>query len=85
MKSQAELEDLRDTMGAMVEMGDNGPFSPEMRDSIAAVWNALCYVLEDGSPHAATFERNWTALMKWCDVNGVRFIKLPGVQTTNVQ
>lgn len=74
MKAQSEIEDLRNTIGAMVDMGKDGPFANQ-RETLAAVHNALCYVLEDGSPHAATFDNNWRKLMAWCDDHGVRFLK----------
>jgi hypothetical protein len=75
MKTDEELEDLRNTIGGMVDMGEDGPFG-DKRDMMAAVHNALCYVLEDGSPHAATFEKNWRQLLAWCEHNGVQFLKL---------
>jgi hypothetical protein len=75
MKSQAEIEELRNLLGAMMEM-DDGPFEPEMRTAIAAVQNALCFILEDGSPHAAAFQRNWNRLLKWCQDKGILFIDL---------
>jgi hypothetical protein len=73
MKTQDEIEDLRNTIGGMVDMGDDGPFGAQ-RETLAAVHNALCYLLEDGSPHAATFDKNWRQLLAWCERNGVRFI-----------
>lgn len=77
MKSQQQIEELRDIMGAMVELSadGSGPFDPKMLDAIAAIWNALCFILEDGSPHAEAFGRNWGRTMEWCAENGVRFVK----------
>lgn len=76
MKSKAEIEDLRNMLGAMVEMGKDGPFKSEARNQLAAVQNALCYILEDGSEHARTFERNWSRILEWCDNADIQFLKI---------
>lgn len=78
MKSKEQIEELRDILGAMVEISnkDKGPFNPTMISTIAGIWNCLCYILEDGSPHAETFEKNFSKLMQWCDANGIKFIKV---------
>jgi hypothetical protein len=76
MKTEEEIETLRDTLGAMIDLGEDGPFAPAMRENLAAVHNAICFLLEDESPHAATFARNWDKLMKWCSENGVRFFPI---------
>ena len=75
MKSRRQLEHARDTLGAMVDLGDGGPFSSEMRELIAAVHNCLCWVIEDGSPHAGLFAGNLQKLSQWCDHAGVKFIR----------
>lgn len=75
MKSTEQIEELRDILGAMVEMGETGPFAPKTRDNLAAVHNAICYLLEDGSPHADVFRKNWQRLLDYCRDHEIRFVK----------
>jgi hypothetical protein len=65
MKSPQEIARLRDQLRWAVKLEDQGPFPPEMRLTLAAIWNALAYVLEDGSAHAETFRDNVEALDQW--------------------
>lgn len=65
MKSLQELERLRDQLHILVKLGDDSPFHPAMRSSIVAVWNCLCYITEDGSSSAITFELNVELIEEW--------------------
>ena len=71
MRSKAEIEDLRNTLGAMIDLQK----MTLPNDMIAAVHNALCFILDDGSPHAATFAKNYRNLLGWCEKMGIRFVK----------
>jgi len=75
VKTLSQVEDLRNTLGAMVEMGGTGPFTAQTRDLLGAIHNALCYVLEDGSPHADRFAKNLQNLMQWCERKGITFVQ----------
>jgi hypothetical protein len=78
MRPQSEIEDLRNTLGALVDL-----HRAELpTDMIAAVHNALCFILDDGSPHAAAFERNYKRLMGWCESKGITIIRTPPVEGT---
>ncbi len=77
MKSEAQVQEMCALLSAMLNMGDDGPFSPAMRDNIGAVQNCLCWILEDGSKHATAFTRNHQKLIQWCAGRGVSFIKMP--------
>ena len=79
MKSQAEIELLRDQLEALIRLGDPGPFHPDMRYAVLVVWNCLCYVLEDGSPFAEIFADNVTAVEQWCREHGLEIHKAPRV------
>lgn len=65
MKSPQEIEKLREQLHVLVTLGDDSPFHPAMRSAIVAVWNCLCYVTEDGSSAAITFEANVGRIEEW--------------------
>jgi len=77
MKSPEEVQELRNMVGALLDSEDERiqrAVDPA-RAMLYTFQNTLCWVLEDGSPHAATVADNIAGLLAWIQDAGVQFLK----------